>query len=44
MIEKRSRHLASDYKKYILGAVNVETDEVIEHWDDEMIEKIEKAV
>ena len=42
MIEKRSRHLASDYKKYILGAVNVETDEGIEHWDDEMIEKIIK--
>lgn len=42
MIEKRSKSLAIDYKKYILGAVNVETDEGIDQWDDEGIEKIIK--
>ncbi|PKP58936.1 MAG: hypothetical protein CVT88_03615 [Candidatus Altiarchaeales archaeon HGW-Altiarchaeales-1] len=39
MIEKRSNALAIDYKKYILGPVNVETDEGIKLWDNEMIEK-----
>ena len=42
MIDKRSRSLAIDYKKYILGAVNVETDDGIEVWDDEMVEKVIK--
>ncbi|ODS34908.1 hypothetical protein BEH94_11535 [Candidatus Altiarchaeales archaeon WOR_SM1_SCG] len=42
MIEKRSRHLAVDYKKYILGAANIETDEGIELWDDEMVGKVIK--
>ena len=40
MIKKRSRSLAIDYRKYISGAVNVETDDGIGVWDDEMIEKV----
>ncbi len=43
MIGKRSKTLANDYKKYILGAVNVETEDKIELWDDEMIEKVIKT-